>query len=142
MVAVPAATPVTMPVAEPTVATAVLLLLQVPPPDASASAVVAPAHAVNVPVMTETLLTVTGVVAKQEPTEYEMVAPPAATPSMVPVDEPMLAIPVLLLDHTPPPGDDASVDVPPVHMDVVPVIADGLAFTVMAMVEKHPPLKV
>ena len=50
MVTVPAATPVTMPVVAPTVAVAVLLLLQVPAPAASASVVVAPTQSDVVPV--------------------------------------------------------------------------------------------
>lgn len=51
MVAVPAETPLTTPVEEPTVATAVLLLLQVVVPDASPSVVEPPTHSVRVPVI-------------------------------------------------------------------------------------------
>jgi len=51
MVTVPEATPVTMPVAGPTVAVAVLLLAHVPPVVASASVVVDPAQTVAVPVI-------------------------------------------------------------------------------------------
>jgi hypothetical protein len=50
MVAVPAATPVTIPVDEPTVATPVLLLLQTPPGERLLSVVVLPAHTVDAPV--------------------------------------------------------------------------------------------
>jgi len=53
MVAVPAATPHTVPVAEPAVATDVLLLLQVPPATASLRVVQEPAHMVSVPSMVE-----------------------------------------------------------------------------------------
>ena len=49
MVVVPAATPVMIPVLEPAVATAVLLLDQVPPVIASVSSVVAPLHTAVVP---------------------------------------------------------------------------------------------
>ena len=51
IIVVPAAMPATMPVREPTVAVAVVLLLQVPAPLASLSAVVLPVHTVVVPVM-------------------------------------------------------------------------------------------
>ena len=50
MFAVPAATPVTMPVADPTVATVASLLLHVPGPAALVRAMVAPAHTVPGPV--------------------------------------------------------------------------------------------
>lgn len=50
MVAVPAATPVTVPPAD-IVAIAVLLLLQVPPTVVLPSVVLAPTHACSVPVM-------------------------------------------------------------------------------------------
>jgi hypothetical protein len=50
MIAEPSATPPTMPVAAPTVATDVLLLLQVPPP-ASVSAIVLPRQALLLPAM-------------------------------------------------------------------------------------------
>ena len=51
MTEVPDNTPVTIPVNEPIVATAVLLLVQVPPAAPSLSAVVAPTHACNIPVI-------------------------------------------------------------------------------------------
>jgi len=51
MVAVPAETPVTMPVAEPTVATEGVLDVQVPPGVASARVVVPVTQTVKVPVM-------------------------------------------------------------------------------------------
>ncbi len=74
--AVPAATPETMPV-EPTVATAILLLVHVPPPVVLASAVLAPTHTVAVPVIADTEgneLTVTIVVeAPTQPKLFESV---------------------------------------------------------------------
>ena len=69
MVAVPADTPVTMPVV-PTVATVVAVLLQVPPVVASLNPVVAPAQTVAVPVMVPADgngLTVTTLVAAAVP---------------------------------------------------------------------------
>lgn len=63
MVTVPEATPVTMPDAEPTVATKPLLLVHVPPVEASANAVVIPVQTFRVPVIAAgSGLTVTPVV--------------------------------------------------------------------------------
>ncbi len=61
IIAVPAPTPVAIPVAEPIVATEVLLLLHVPPPDAGSENVVfEPAQIVVAPDMADTsVLTVT-----------------------------------------------------------------------------------
>ena len=47
-----------------------------------------------------------------------MVAVPRAPAVTKPVDEPMAAIPALLLLHTPPGGVAVSVSVPPGHNDV------------------------
>ena len=58
--------PVTTPVVEPTVPTAVLLLIHVPPPDRSVSAVVKPMHTFILPIIvTGNELTVTEVPAAQ-----------------------------------------------------------------------------
>jgi len=66
IVAVPADMPPTVPFAAPTVPTAVLLLVQAPPADASLRVVVAPAQTVVTPVIDAgSGLTVTGVTAKQ-----------------------------------------------------------------------------
>ena len=51
MTVVPGATPVTIPVAEPTVATAVLPLNHVPPPVGSNKDVVLPTQTVGIPMM-------------------------------------------------------------------------------------------
>lgn len=68
MSAVPAATPVTMPVPDPTVAVAVLPLVHVPPDGEELNVVVAPSHTVAVPVIAPAaLLTVTACAAKQPP---------------------------------------------------------------------------
>jgi hypothetical protein len=66
MVVVPPDTPLTMPLDAPTVATAVALLVQVPPPVASLRAVVDPGQTVVVPVMEGTeAFTVTAFIAIQ-----------------------------------------------------------------------------
>ncbi len=69
MVEVPAATPVTIPDAEPIVATAGVLLLQVPPVVVLDNVVVAPMHVVSVPVIGDEIaeLTVTTLVATALP---------------------------------------------------------------------------
>lgn len=60
----------------------------------------------------------------------------------VPVDEPTVAILVLLQVQTPPVGEELNVDEDPVHMAKTPVIAAGCVFTVTTLVAKQPPLKV
>ncbi len=69
MVEVPADTPVTTPVIEPMVATAGVLLLQVPPVVVFERVVVAPIHVVSVPVIGDEIaeLTVTTLVATALP---------------------------------------------------------------------------
>jgi len=63
---VPADTPVTIPVVDPTVATPILPLLHTPPPDTLLSVVVLPEHSVIVPVIDEgVLITLTTRVARQ-----------------------------------------------------------------------------
>jgi hypothetical protein len=68
IVVVPDDTPVITPVPDPAVATAVLLLLHVPPPEVLANVVVAVGQTVKVPVIEATaVLIVTVVVAIQLP---------------------------------------------------------------------------
>ena len=60
----PAATPDTIPVVDPTVAIAVLLLLHVPPPGLQLKAVVVPGHKLFIPVIPDGKgLTVNNIVA-------------------------------------------------------------------------------
>ncbi len=54
---------------------------------------------------------------------------PADTPVTIPVEEPIVAVPVLLLLHVPPAVASARVTVDPVFTVAVPVIAAGEAFT-------------
>lgn len=68
--ALPELTPDTIPVAEPTVATDVLLLLHVPPLTALPSVELPPTHTLDVPVIVPAdgaLFTVTTAVAEQSP---------------------------------------------------------------------------
>ena len=55
MIAVPVVTPETIPVVAPTVATATLLLLHVPPPGLSVRVVVAPVQTSKDPVMPDVM---------------------------------------------------------------------------------------
>ena len=65
---VPDAMPVTMPEPEPTVATPVLALVQVPPEGDELNVVLAPVHTDTVPVIAAgVVLTVTGAIAKHPP---------------------------------------------------------------------------
>ena len=102
---VPALTPVTMPVEDPTTATAVLELLHVPPEVALLSDVLAPIQADRVPIMGagNGAMVMTAVAKQPAGVVKVIVADPADTPVMIPVEEPIVAIAVLLLDHVPAP---------------------------------------
>jgi hypothetical protein len=138
---VPALTPFTTPVEEPTVATPVLPLVQVPPVGEELRAVVEPVQTDAVPVIAEGALdTVTAWVAKQPPDNvYVITAVPVLTPFTTPVEEPTVAIPVPPLVQVPPVGEELRVVVEPVQTEAVPVIADGCVLTVTAWVAKQPP---
>ena len=109
MVAVPPATPYTVPVDALTVATEALLLVQVPPEAVLANTVVLPGHTVAVPVMAAGVaLTVTTVPTAPQEVVYEMVAVPALTALTIPLDEPTVATLVLRLVQLPPGGASVS----------------------------------
>ena len=69
---------------------------------------------------------------------YWMLAVPAATPVTTPVRVPTVAMDVLRLLHVPPVAVSISVEVVPTQNDVVPVIADGVEFTVTTTVAAVP----
>jgi hypothetical protein len=109
MVTDPDATPVTTPVEEFTVATAVLLLVQTPLAVLFARVMVEFTQTCVAPVIAATVgsgLTVTDFVTVTGQlfvvTVYEMVTTPAETPVTRPVDEVMVAKASSLLDQTPP----------------------------------------
>ena len=135
---VPALTPVAVPVADPIVATAVALLLQVPPP-ASLNAVVALTHTDLVPVMEDGSAFTVNTAAAVQPVGivYVMAVVPADTPVTTPVPDPIVATAVLLLVQVPPPAS-LSVVVSPAHTFVVPLIAAGSGFTDAAKVVLQP----
>ena len=132
IVAVPVATPVTMPDVAPIVATDVLLLLQLPVPNVLLSVVVPPAHTVLVPEMVGSGVTVTIAVTKQPPIEYVIIAVPAVFPVTEPPED-TVALSELLV-HVPPPTVSAKPVVDPTHTLSNPVIADGFGLTVNVIV--------
>lgn len=131
----PAATPVTTPVEEPTVAIDPLPLLHVPPAVASVRLDVEPAHASVVPeIPTGNGLTVIGVVVIQPvPIVYVIVALPVATPVTTP---PVLtiAVAISLLLHAPPAVASVTLVVKPRHTFPLPVIAAGNGLMVTGVV--------
>ena len=66
---------------------------------------------------------------------------PRDTPDTIPLDEPTLAMPVLLLLQTPPPGSVKAV-VDPMHTRNVPVMGEGADITVTVDVATQPDGKV
>ena len=70
-----------------------------------------------------------------------MVDVPAVDPVTTPVEEPIIAL-LLLLFHVPPDGVEFNVVVKPAHTAIVPAIEEGLAFTVTSAVLMQPVLRV
>lgn len=147
IVAVPAPTPVSVPVlpgAAPVivsspliVAIAVLLLLQLPHPALTLSELLLPAHTVELPLIDPAaLLTVTITLTEQPLVDVNVIdAVPALTPLTTPDDTPTEATSVLLLLHAPPPLVALlRLLVDPVHKLRLPVIAEGRAFTTIDFV--------
>jgi hypothetical protein len=136
-VTAPAVRPLTTPLPF-TVATAVLLLLHVPPEIASDNVIVLAAQTVVGPVIVPAvalLITDTPAVVVAVPQlvviEYVMVAAPAVIPRNTPVAATMLATEALLVDQVPPDTALDKVVTEPTHTAVVPEIvpAEGPAFT-------------
>ena len=118
------------------VATAVLLLLHVPPGVASVSGVVDPTHTLAVPVMAggpEVTFTVT-VDIQVPPKEYVITEVPSAMPFTMPVVSPTVAFVVLLLVHVPPPMPSVSEVVAPTQILVIPIMGPGAGVTVTTVV--------
>ena len=67
-----------------------------------------------------------------------MVLVPGAIPATIPFDEPIVAIPVLLLDHVPPAVPSLSDVVCPTQTIGTPEITVGKALTVTIAVVVHP----
>ena len=130
ILAVPEATPVTIPVL-PTVAVNGSALVHVPAAGAPVSAAVPLTHIEGAPVIVGRAFTVTTAVRKQPaPREYEMVVVPWLTPVTTPVDALTEATPVLVLLHVPPVTEPERLVVPAIHAANVPVMV-GRALTVI-----------
>jgi hypothetical protein len=138
MVVVPGIIPVTTPVALFTVATAVLLLLHVPPVMALVSVVVVPGHICVSPILVTRVFTVAIIVVNiPGDVVYVMCVVPLAIPVSRPVVGCIVAIDVLLLLHVPPAVVCPSVAfVCPAHTMGVPVI-DGKGATTVTTVTRE-----
>lgn len=138
IVAVPASTPLTTPLEEPTAATDVAPLLHVPPPP-SLKVIDDPAHTADKPEISDgTGLTVTVVFTVQPaPAVYVIVAVPATNPLTTPEPNPTDATVVLPLVHVPPPASLSVVE-RPAQTEVIPVMAVGSGFTVTVVVMIQP----
>ena len=66
-----------------------------------------------------------------------IVVVPCATPVTTPEETPIVATPVLLLDHVPPGTASVRVVVPPIHKGAIPIIG-GAVFTVTINVDVQP----
>lgn len=134
MVAVPAPTPVTTPLAS-TLAMLLLLLDHVPPPVVLLNVVVLPGHTVLPPLIAAGLASIVAtLVVRQPDTVYVILAVPADTPLNTPAGDVTDATDVEPLDHVPPDGLLLSVLVVPAHSSSVPLIVLGTALIVIVFV--------
>jgi hypothetical protein len=120
------------------VATAVLLLLQVPPGVPSASGIVSPVHKEPLPVIALTGLTVIVLVTLQPLIEYVTMAVPEPMPVTTPVLSPIVATGNGASDQVPPPTASLKVIVDPWHTLAGPLIAAGDGLTVTVTVVTQP----
>ena len=135
----PTNAPVTMPEELPAVATAVLLLLHVPPATVLCKAVVPPAHTVSEPVIGATGFTVMVVVIEQPPGDvYLITEVPGNIPVTTPEDDPIVAIVVEPLVQVPPVTASVRVIVLPWQTDDGPVMPGSSGRTVTVIVELQP----
>jgi hypothetical protein len=140
MVSVPADMPVTIPVPEPTVALAILLLDQTPPSNVPPlSVVVLPIQTLDTPVIGEAAgIIVTGRYALQPVgKEYVMVADPRAIPLMMPEEIPIVAADPLLV-QLPPVIESVNKAEDPAHIWSGPSGTAGTGFTVTIKATLQP----
>jgi hypothetical protein len=106
---VPFNKPVTTP--EDETEAALPLVAQVPGPVASLRSDVAPWHNIVVPVITAAGVRTVTVAEAIQPAamEYVIIVVPVVSPQIIPLDDPMVAVPVLVLVHEPPPTASVSV---------------------------------
>ena len=142
MVVVPAVNAETSPVPDVMVATAVLVLLHVPPVETSDRVVVVPAQIVVVPVIGVVGFTVTMAVVVHPPAVTNVIVEvPGAIPLIMPVVSPAVATAVLPLVQVPVPATSVSVVVLPWQITSVPDIA-AIGLIVTTAVETHPAAEV
>lgn len=131
----PAVTPVKIPVDELIVAIEISLLLHAPPVVISFRTVVRPVHTVSVPVIDAGKgLTVTIVVPIHPVARvYVILLVPAIIPFTTPLEEPIVAMDILLLLHTPPFVVSIMPVVRPEHTVAVPEIRAGKGLMVITI---------
>ena len=125
-----------MPEEAPTVAIDKLLLLQLPLGVTSDSVIVEAWQNAMLPVIAagKGLTAITLVITQPVGAVSVIVVVPVATPVTIPLDRPMVAVPVLLLIHVPPEAASVSVEVAPMHTVDGPPIAGGIGLTVIVVV--------
>ena len=139
MVAVPLLIPLIIPVVPPT-ETLVLLLVHVPPAMPSLRVVDDPLHTLGVPVMAVGLGLMVATVLVLQPVRgkvYTMVDVPGDTLVSSPEVKPMVATPVLLLVHVPPPAS-LKLAVVPMQILTEPTMIEGCELTVTVFVALQP----
>ena len=123
----PADTPVTIPVEVPAVAMVGDTLPQVPPPLASVSVIVAATHTVDGPLTGEGSALTVKVLVRVQPVDMGkqiIVTVPGLIPVTMPLDDPTVAIVVVLLLQVTP-AEEVSVIVEPTHKVDGPPITAG-----------------
>jgi len=114
-----------MPLEEPTVAVAVLALLQVPPGVVQVRVDEPPGHTAGAPVIAAgDAFTVTVAVTEPVPVAYVIIEVPVAAPDTTPPDVTVATL-VVPLVQVPPAGVLLSVVEPPTHNVSVPVMGVG-----------------
>jgi hypothetical protein len=128
-----------MPPAE-TVPTVRVLLVQLPPGVASARGIVLPAQTDDGPVMGDgPAFTVSILVTVQlvPPREYVIVGVPKVTPVTIPVEEPTIMSPPVVL-QTPPGAISLNREGSPIHTTDGPMIGPGTGLTVTVSLMEQP----
>lgn len=139
IVTLPAVNPETRPVDDPTVATTVLLLVQVPPPG-SDSASTCPTQTEVLPVITPGSGFTVSTVNVEQPvgSVYEMTEVPGPVPVSKPEPEPIVATDPEPLVQLPPGDVSLSIVELPWHTNGAPVMGAGTGLTLSAIDVKQP----
>ena len=129
-----------MPDVGPTVATAPLLVVQVPPVAVFPRVVVAPTHTLAVPEIDDGAVTTVNMDVAAQPVDilYVIIAVPNPAPVKLPEPDKIEATDTLLLLHVPPVVPSLKVVEEPRHTLVAPLIGTGVRFTVTFCVARHP----